>query len=194
MKLNYKSITVLLVLVSMVLMIGCAGGSISNMPRWYEKVPTKKGLIYENGTATSKDMQLAVNKATLDANNRLAGQLNSEMNALVQRAQEELGLGADSKVIAHFSQTQEQVMSETLSGVRTDKKSVFIESKTKDQVGRKIEIYRAYVLIVYDESMATRRLLNRIRENELLYTAMRSTQLYEEMEKKVEDYRKRMNL
>ena len=194
MKLNYRSITVLLVLVSMITMIGCAGGSISNMPKWYEKMPTKKGLIYENGTATSKDMQLAVNKATLDATNRLTGQLNSEMNALVQRAQEETGLGADSKVIGHFSQTQEQIMSEQMSGVKTDKKSVFVEKNAKDQYGRKVDIFRAYVLIIYDEAFATKRLLNRIRENELLYTAMRSTQLYEEMEKKVEDYRKRMNL
>ena len=178
----------------MVIMIGCAGGSISNMPKWYEKMPTKKGLIYENGTATSKDMQLAVNKATLDATNRLTGQLNSEMNALLQRAQEELGMGTDSKVIEHFSQTQEQVMSEQMSGVRTDKKSVFVEKNAKDQYGRKIDIFRAYVLIIYDEAFATKRLLNRIRENELLYTAMRTTQLYEEMEKKVEDYRKRMNL
>ncbi len=191
MKVKYQIIT-LITVVSLFFIIGC-GSSISNMPGWYEKLPKKKGLIYENGTATSKDMQLAVNKATLDANNRLAGQLNSEMNALVQRAQEELGLGADSRVIAHFSQTQEQVISETLSGVRTDKKKVFVEEKSKDRVGRKIEIYRAYVLIVYDDSMASQRLLNRIRENELLYNAMRATELYEEMEKKVEDYRKRTN-
>ena len=194
MKLNYKSITILLVIVAMVFMFGCAGGSISNMPKWYEKMPTKKGLIYENGTATSKDMQLAVNKATLDAVSRLTGQLNSEISAFNKRAQEDTGLGANSKIIDDFSQVQEQVMSEQLSGVKTDKKSVFIDKNAKDQYGRKAEIYRAYVLIAYDEEFATQRLLNRIRENEALYNAMRATQLYEEMEEKVEDYRKRMQL
>ena len=39
--------------------------------------PSKKVLEFETSTATSQDMQMAVNKASLDASNKLAGQIKN---------------------------------------------------------------------------------------------------------------------
>ena len=161
--------------------------TLKNAPKWFMNTPEKEGYKYTTATATSQDMQLAVNKARLDAAQNLAGQVSSEMNGLVKRAQEETGLGADSDLIDQFSQTQEQVITTSLKNWKVSEKEIQ-EERSNNQ-----KIYRAYVLIEWDEGAANKRLLQKIKEDEKLYTLMRSTELFEEMDKKVEKYRKRYN-
>ncbi len=161
--------------------------TIKDAPDWYLNRPVKEGFRYEAATATSQDMQLAIDKARTSAATTLAGLVTSEWNGLVKRAQEETGLGADSRIIDQFSQTQEQIISTELKDIRVVK-TVIQEEKT--DVGK---IYRGYVLVEFDETAAHKRLLQKIKENEELYTIMRSTELFDEMERKVEEYRKRYN-
>ncbi len=159
--------------------------TLSNLPDWYLEPPFKEGFRYETSTATSQDIQMAVNKASLDASNKLAGQVKSEMNGLIKRVQEETGLGEDSHVIDQFSQTQEQVIATALEDWKITKKEI---QEEKSNTGR---IYRAYVLVEWDEGAAQKRFLSKIKSNEQIYTAIRATELYEEMEAKVEKYRER---
>jgi len=159
--------------------------TIKDVPAWYIDAPVKESFKYVASTATSQDMQMAVNKATLDASNRLVGQVESEMNALVKRAQEETGLGADSHIIDRFSQTQEQVITTSLKDWSVSKKEI---QEEKSDVGR---IYRAYVLVEWDAGAAHQRLLNQLKQNEEIYTQIRATELFDEMEQKVEAYRER---
>ena len=192
-----RLIQMIFIAIALLFVNGCAGNkgpdlspeanrkTIKTAPEWYLNSPTGNGLRYESSTATSQDLQLAVNKAELDAANRLAGKVKSEMNALVRRAQEETGLGPDSHIIDQFSQTQEQVITTTLEDYTLMKKEV-LEEKTVSG-----KIYRAYVLIEWDETAAHKRLIEKIKQDEQLYTLMRSTELFEEMERKVEEYRQR---
>ena len=60
--------------------------------------------------------------------------------------------------------------------------------KIQEERSNNQNIYRAYVLIEWDEGAANKRLLQKIKEDEKLYTLMRSTELFEEMDKKVEKY------
>jgi len=159
--------------------------TISNLPNWFMDIPSKEGFRYETSTATSQDIQMAINKASLDASNKLAGQVKSEMNGLIKRAQEETGLGEGSHVIDQFSQTQEQVIATALQDWKIAKKEIQEEKST---TGR---IYRAYVLVEWDEGAAQKRLLAKIQSDEQIYTAIRATELYDEMEEKVEKYRER---
>ena len=161
--------------------------ALKNTPKWFINTPDKKGYKYVAATSTSQDMQLAINKARLDAAQTLVGQVGSEMNGLVKRVQEETGLGRDSHIIDQFSQTQEQVISTSLNDWKVVEKEVQEEAS---DIGK---IYRAFVLVEWDEGAAQKRLLAKIKEDEQLYTAIRSTELFEEMEEKVEDYRKRYN-
>ena len=84
---------------------------MKDIPDWYSNAPEKEGFRYAAASATSRDLQLSINKATLDASNQLAGSMDSEMNALVKRVREETGLGRDSELLDQFSQTQEQIIS-----------------------------------------------------------------------------------
>jgi len=111
--------------------------------------------------------------------------MDSEMNALVKRAQEETGLGDASEVIDQFSKTQEQIISKSLQDYKVKSKDIQSESSNTGN------IYRAYVLIEWDEGAAQKRLLAQIKADEALYTAMRATELFDEMEAKTEAYRQR---
>ena len=160
--------------------------TIKSAPEWFLNPPIKEGFITNSSSATSQDMQLALDKARTAAATTLAGLIESEWNGLVNRAQEETGLEEKSQIIDHFSNTQEQVISNRLNDIRVAKREV-MEEKTDDGV----KIYRAYILVEYDQGAAQKRLLAQIKDDEQLYNAMRATELYEEMEKKVEAYRKR---
>ena len=131
-------------------------------------------------------MQAAISKAELDAANALSGQMESEMNAVIRRAQEETGLNFDSEIIDKFSKTQEQIISNSLRDYSISKKEIQEERSDKGN------IYRAYILIEWDEGAAQNRLLKKMEEDEQIYTLMRSTELFDEMEKRVEEYRNRI--
>jgi len=160
--------------------------TIKTAPDWYLNPPSKEGFIGQATTATSQDMQMATDKARTAAATALAGLIESEWNGLVKRAQEETGLSENSKIIDQFSNTQEQVISNRLQDIRVAKRELQ-EEKTDD--GRRI--YRAYVLVEYDEGAAHKRLLAKIKADEQLYNAIRATELFDEMEQKVEAYRQR---
>ena len=89
-------------------------GTIKGAPSWYLETGKKDGFKLVSASATSQDMQLAINKASVDAGNTLASMVKSEMNALVERVREETGREDDSELLDQFSQVQEQVVATTL--------------------------------------------------------------------------------
>ena len=159
--------------------------TITNMPEWFVSPPQNVGFRYQAATATSQDIQLALDKARTSAATTLAGLIESEWNGLIKRAQEETGLGPDSDIIDQFSITQEQIISKQINDMNVNEQTV---QEEKSDTGK---IYRAYVLMEFDESAAEKRLLAQIKADELLYTAMRATEMYNEMEEKVAKYRNR---
>ena len=161
---------------------------MKSIPDWYVNTPQKDGYRYAGATATSRDLQLSVNKATMDAANQLAGAMDSEMNALIKRVREETGLGTDSDILDRYSQTQEQVISTALKDYSIVKKEI-LEEKSDNQ-----DIFRAYILVEWNEGAAQKRLLDRIKADKEIYNAIRASELYDEMEKKVEAYRQRKGM
>ena len=159
---------------------------IKGAPDWYLDTPSKEGFRLVPSSATSADMQMAVNKASLDAANTLASMVKSEMNALVKRVREETGQEDDSELLDRFSQVQEQVVATTLEDWSVSKKAIERERNSKGK-----NIFRAYVLIEWDEGAAQKRFLNKIQSEKEIYDAIKATELYEEMEDKVEKYRER---
>lgn len=160
---------------------------MKNIPDWFLNTPSKEGFRYETATATSQDLQLAINKATLDAASRLAATIQSEMEGYTKRVQEETGLGSDSDILDRYSQTQGQVIATALQDYIVAKKEILEEKSTTQ------DIFRAYILIEWDEGAANKRLLAQIQADKELYDAIRATELLNEMEEKVEAYRQRMN-
>ena len=193
-----KIVMNIIVYVTLILMsVNCSGNKgtdlspeptrkvMKNIPDWYLNAPLKDGFRYEVATATSQDLQLSVNKATIDAASRLAATIESEMEGYTKRVQEETGLGATSDLLDKYSQTQGQIIATSLRDYKVVKKEV-LEEKSNNQ-----DIFRSYVLIEWDEGAANKRLLDQLKSDKEIYDAIRSSELIDEMEEKVEKYRKR---
>ena len=160
---------------------------MSNIPEWFLTNPSEEGYRFQSSTATSQDMQASINKASLDAQTSLAATIESEMEGYIKRVQEETGIGAESNFMDRYSQTQGQVIATALNDYEVAKKKIIDESSGADP------LFRAYVLIKWDEAAAHKRLLDQLKADKEIYDAIRESELVEEMENKVEAYRQRMN-
>ena len=161
--------------------------TVKNLPSWYLDTPMKNGYKYSTAEATSQSMQLAVDKARVAAVSNLSQMIKSEWNGYTKRVQEETGMGIDSKLLDQFSSTQENVISNQLEGVMVKEKEIQVEKSDGTR------IYRVFVLVEYDENAATQKLLAQIKADKELYDAIKAADLIDEMEQKVEAYRKRLN-
>ena len=162
------------IVITLILLLGCA----ASIPNWYNKLPTKRGYRYAAGTERGDEIQNAVDEATEIAVANLGRYMETEISGLVRRAQEEVN---DRAAVDRFQTTQEEVYSIALKDWRVARQEI-----VKDK-----GLYRAYVLVEWDEGAAQKRLMDKIKSDKELYEAMRASQLFEEMEQKVEEYRKR---
>ena len=162
------------IIITLILLLGCA----PSIPNWYNKLPTKRGYKYEAGTERGDEIQNAVDEATEIAVANLGRNMETEISGLVRRAQEEVN---DRAAVDRFQTTQEEVYSIALKDWRVARQEI-----VKDK-----GLYRAYVLVEWDAGAAQKRLMDKIQSDKELYEAMRASELFEEMEQKVEEYRKR---
>ena len=179
------------------LIIGCGSKSgpdlspeasrktVKNLPDWYMNTPVKDGYQHSAAEATSQSMQLAVDKARVAAVSNLSQMIKSEWNGYTKRVQEETGMGSDSKLLDQFSTTQENVISNQLDNVKVKEKEIQVENSDGTR------IYRAFVLVEFDENAAQAKLLAQIKADQQLYDAIKASELIDEMEQKVEAYRQR---
>ena len=192
-----KNVYIISITVFGLLFIGCGSRSgpdlspeasrktVKNLPDWYLNTPVKEGFKYQAAESTSQSMQLAVDKARVAAVSNLSQMIKSEWNGYTKRVQEEIGMGSDSKLLDQFSSTQENVISNQLEGVIVKEKDVQVENSDGTR------IYRVFVLVEFDENAAQEKLLAQIQADQELYDAIKASELVDEMEKKVEEYRQR---
>ena len=159
--------------------------TVKNLPDWYMNTPVKDGYQYSAAEATSQSMQLAVVQARVAVVSNLSQMIKSEWNGYTKRVQEETGMGSDSKLLDQFSTTQENVISNQLDNVRVKEKEIQVENSAGTR------IYRAFVLVEFDENAAQAKLLAQIKADQQLYDAIKASELIDEMEQKVEAYRQR---
>lgn len=171
------------------LLIGCGGSQplpqtdTGDVPEWYSNVPADPNFLYAVNTSTSKDMQLAVDKALQAARTEVGRQVEVKVNALQKRFQEETGIGDDAQLLDQFTQASKTVVSTSLSGSKEKQKKIVKDGNN----------WRAYVLIEYPLGAAQEALREQIKKNEQLYTRFRASQTYKELDdevQKYEDYKK----
>ena len=120
---------------------GCGGPKTTNLaptpskevikkaPDWFLDLPENKNYLYGVGTATSRDMQVGLNKARTTAQTDLAQQLTTHLGNLTKQFQEETGLGSDSELLTQFSAATKAVTDETLIGSKEDKREILPEGQ-----------------------------------------------------------------
>lgn len=152
--------------------------AVADIPGWYTNVPTDPNYMYATATAESRDMQLAVNKATTDGRSAIASQMEIRMQGLSKRFQEETGLGADSQLLDQFTTATRAVVNQTLNGSRVAKQEIKANGAT----------YRAFVLVELPIGVASQALRDRIRANEQMMTRFRATEAFRELDNEVQRY------
>ena len=151
--------------------------TIESAPKWFLNPPSDEDSLFAAATATSRDLQVAINKAQTQARTDLAQQMAVRMANLTKQFQEETGLGEESEFLTQFSSATKAVTEETLVGVRTSKRKVTPDSG----------LYRAYVLMSLPIGKANMLLSERLRANEALHTRLRSTQAFRDLESELDD-------
>lgn len=149
--------------------------TIQSIPEWYLAPPQEKDHLHAVGSETSADMQLAFDKAKTTAQADLAQQIETRMEGLTKRFQEEVGLGDDSELLSQFTTATRAVTSQSLTGAEVVRREVRPEGG----------IYRGYVLMRLPIGAANSRLLEMIRGNQKLHTRLRSAEAFEELDKAV---------
>ncbi|HID09921.1 MAG TPA: hypothetical protein EYP17_01285 [Candidatus Latescibacteria bacterium] len=165
------------------LLASCAGGppketGESPCPEWFSNPPRDPDFLYATATATSRDVQLAINKAKTEGRAELASQLEVRLQGLRKKFDEEVGLGEDAELLSMYSQVTKEVLSQVLVGTRV----------AKQYTKREGMVWRACVLMELPIGAANKALVDRIKANERMYTRFRASQSFQELEKEVEKF------
>jgi hypothetical protein len=168
-----------------VVLVSCGGGPKSlqavsecDIPDWYTEVPTDNEYLYAARTATSQDMQLALDKAVTDGRAEIGRQTELRIQGLQKRFDEEVGLNTDAQLMSQYTQATKTVVSTSLSGTRTK-----LQELCKDG-----ELWRAYVLVEYPIGAANEALMQQIKKNNEMYTRFRASQAFKDLDAEVQKY------
>lgn len=152
--------------------------TIKSAPKWFLNPPQDPNYLIATGTAASRDMQLARDKAADAARMEIAKAIETRFQGLSKRFQEEVGTAEDAQYLDMFTQATKAVVSTVLSGITIDQTEINAEGG----------VYRAYVLVKMPLGATSQALLNKIKQQEQLYTRFRATQVFDELNKEVEKF------
>jgi len=151
---------------------------IESAPKWFLNPPQDEEYISGTGTATSRDMQLARDKAVETARLDVAKTLEIRYEAIAKRFQEEVGTSLDAQYLDQFTQATKSTVSQVLIGATVDKSSISAEKG----------VFRAFALVKLPLGATSEALINRVKQEEQLYTRFRSTQVFDELNKETQKF------
>ncbi len=178
-------IVIMLGLVAMFL-AGCGGGPPkevinkpdSCIPDWYMRPPTDPNYLYSASSGDSRDMQLAIDKATADTRQKIAEQLDVTVKGLTKKFIEEAGEGEQTEIIGMFTRVTKQVVNTRLQGSRVAKQEICPQGS----------MYKAFVLMELPVGEAAAGLLKGINNDHKLYDRFRASQAYKELDEEVKKF------
>ena len=169
-------ITALLLLATSLLVAGCggSGAALENTPDWMAEKPSSENAIYGVGTGSASTLQTAIEKSKMRAQGDIATSIETQFNSMTKDFREEVG----DEELSQFTQAQEQIVSQVLRGVRSEEQEIMKENGD----------YRVYTLMQMPIGQAAEQFLSQLQTNEEMYTRFRSSEAFEEMRKRVEEY------
>lgn len=181
-----KWLRIALALALVVGVIGCAGskkmkapeGGKMTVPEWYVSPPRNDNSLVGVASATSLDLQTAIDKAKQDGRAEIARQVDTRITGMSKRFIEETGLDDDAELLGMFTQVSTSVVSDSLTGSRI----------AKQEMNRHGDGYRAYVMMEMPIGEANARFVEKIRAQERLYTRFRASEAFEELDQMVDEY------
>ncbi|MBI3567361.1 MAG: LPP20 family lipoprotein [Gemmatimonadetes bacterium] len=153
--------------------------TLKAMPSWYTRPPkSDSSHVYAPATATSQELQLALNKAQAEARAGIAAQLEVKYAGITNRLASESGVGRDATLVSEFQQSYRAVIGQVLLG----------SAPKEQQVGVEEGVYRVFVLMELPVGAASRRLLDQLKLQDQVYTQLKGTSAFKELNDEVERY------
>ena len=155
----------------------------SNVPKWYKKLPKQDNSIFSVGSASSPDLQLSVDMATLNAKYTLADRINGKLDGMMKTFMTRLG-------------TDEDISATTMSEVEKVTKNVIASVDVAGYNPKEVEVFpsgtqfRSFVLLEYSDTEARKIIMNRMMKDKLVYSKIKSTNAFKELKKEVENSKK----
>ena len=157
--------------------------AVSNIPKWYKNLPKKDNSIFSVGSASSPDLQLSVDMATLNVKYTLADRINGKLDGMMKTFMTRLG-------------TDEDISATTMSEVDKVVKNIIASVDVAGYNPKEIEVFpsgtqfRAFVLLEYSDTEARKIVMNRMMKDKLVYSKIKSTNAFKELKKEVENSKK----
>ena len=150
---------------------------IEKIPEWYLKIPSADETIYSSGSAKAPDLQLAVDIAIMNAKTTLADRINGKLDSMTKSFVAKIGSDdLDTSVLNEIEKTSKNVIASVdVAGYVVDKSDITQEGTQ----------YRAYVLLAYNSEEATKIMMNRMKRDRMIYSRIRSTEAWKELEDEV---------
>ena len=157
--------------------------TVKQIPKWYKKLPKKDNAIYSGGSASSPDLQLSVDVATLNAKYTLADRINGKLDGMMKTFMSRLG--QDNDVTASTITEVDKVIKNVIASV-----DVAGYNPTKVKVYPNGTQYRAFVLLEYSDKEARKIIMNRLMKDRMVYSKIKSTNAFKELQKEVDKSKK----
>ena len=151
---------------------------VEQIPEWYLNIPSADDTIYSSGSARAPDLQLAVDIAVMNAKSTLADRINGKLDSMTKSFVAKIGSNdLDTSVLNEIEKVSKNVIASVdVAGYIIDKSDVTQEGTQ----------YRAYVLLAYNNEEATKVLMNRMKRDKMIYSRIRSTEAWKELENEVD--------
>ena len=150
---------------------------VEQIPEWYLNIPSAEDTIYSSGSAKAPDLQLAVDIAIMNAKTTLADRINGKLDSMTKSFVAKIGsTDLDTSVLNEIEKTSKNVIASVdVAGYVVDKSDITQEGTQ----------YRAFVLIAYNNEEATKIMMNRMKRDKMIYSRIRSTEAWKELEDEV---------
>ena len=150
---------------------------IEKIPEWYLQIPSADDTIYSSGSAKAPDLQLAVDIAIMNAKTTLADRINGKLDSMTKSFVAKIGSDdLDTSVLNEIEKTSKNVIASVdVAGYVVDQSDITQEGTQ----------YRAYVLLAYNSEEATKIMMNRMKRDRMIYSRIRSTEAWKELEDEV---------
>ena len=157
--------------------------AVALIPKWYSKMPEEKDAIFTVGSATAPDLQLAVDIATLNGKVVLADRINGKLKAMTKSWIAKFGQSdVDARVMTEIEKVAKNVIANVdVAGYNPVETEVFAAGTQ----------YRAFVLLKYSDKEASKIILNRLRKDRMIFSRLRSTEAWKELENEVNNQEKK---
>ena len=156
-----------------------------DVPNWFMMTPEPDDeyAVYSTGEATSRKMNIAMQKATQQARANLGQSINAKVQSLIESMVEEAGMGDNVQITEFYSEASKSVSNETLSGAIVIKKYPYQTSSGG---------YRVYVLMGLKkapfDNAASQAIVSKVKENqeEAMYATFKKTQAFNRLNEELD--------